>query len=146
MDRSVAGLVDALEASGRLDHTVFVFTSDNGHLFGEHRLWSKGVPFVESARVPLAIRMPGGPSGVQDDRLISVSADLPATLYDLAGIDAPTGGQSFAPLLRGQAQDRQGALLIEGWGTLLTLTDSGTSPYTGLPHVITNKMWCVIRP
>lgn len=117
VDRGVASLLDTLAELDLLDRTVVIFTSDNGHLFGEHRLWSKGVPYVESIGVPLAVLAPGGPSGVHDDRLVSATTDVPATLYDLAGIDAPTFGVSFAPLLRGESLAEQDHLLLEGYAT-----------------------------
>ncbi len=126
VDRGVAGVLDVLDAQGRLDDTVIVFTSDNGHLFGEHRLWSKGVPYEESLRVPLAIRLPGGVAGQHEARQVSVTTDLPATLFSLAGIDAPTAGTSLAPLLQGDHVELPDARLIEGYAT-------GWSPdYAGL--------------
>jgi len=117
VDRGVDSLLDTLTELDLMDNTVIVFTSDNGHLFGEHRLWSKGVPYQESIGVPLAVLAPGGPAGVHDDRLVSATTDLPATLYDLAGIDAPTAGVSFAPLLRGESLEAQDHLLLEGYAT-----------------------------
>jgi len=105
VDRSVAGIVDALEASGRIDDTVLVFTSDNGFLWGEHRLYSKGYAYQESLRVPLVVRMPGGATGLDSDHMVAITLDIPATLYDIAGIDAPTGGQSFLPILQGTEPD-----------------------------------------
>ncbi len=51
VDRGVARLWDALEATGEADDTVFVFTSDNGLFFGEHRLAaSKGRAYEEAIR------------------------------------------------------------------------------------------------
>ena len=37
VDDAVGDLLDALADTGRLDETLFVFTSDNGYLWGEHR-------------------------------------------------------------------------------------------------------------
>src|SRR5207245_2473957 len=48
VDREVAYLIRALERAGRLDHTIIAFTSDNGFLWGEHRLTSKVWPYEES--------------------------------------------------------------------------------------------------
>ena len=44
-----------VEAAGQLDNTYFVFMSDNGWLYGQHRLKSKGYPYEEAIRVPLVI-------------------------------------------------------------------------------------------
>ena len=53
LDEAVAGIVASLDAAGTLDDTVIMFTSDNGYLFGEHRLVGKNVPYEEAIRVPL---------------------------------------------------------------------------------------------
>ena len=53
VDRAVQAVVDAVEAAGRMKDTYFVFTSDNGFLLGEHRLFGKVWPYEESIRVPL---------------------------------------------------------------------------------------------
>ena len=59
VDRSVADLVRVLRARGELDRTVIAFTSDNGYLWGEHRLVQKIWFYEPSIRVPLVVRMPG---------------------------------------------------------------------------------------
>jgi N-acetylglucosamine-6-sulfatase len=48
------------------DHTVFVFTSDNGYSFGSHQWRGKLAPYDEETRVPLAIAGPGIAHGVAD--------------------------------------------------------------------------------
>ena len=52
-DRSLGTVLGALEASGRWDDTIVIFTSDHGDMCGSHGLRSKG-PFVydEIMRVP----------------------------------------------------------------------------------------------
>jgi arylsulfatase A-like enzyme len=50
----VATLVDALQATGTLETTYVVFTSDNGFHLGEHRMANgKRTPFEEAIRVPV---------------------------------------------------------------------------------------------
>lgn len=124
VDRAVADLLDALEAADRMDDTVFIFTSDNGTQWGEHRLRYKGVPYEESVRVPLLIRAPDGPTGI-DDRLVSVTTDLGATIYDLAGVDAPTDGRSLRPLLEGGDAGWRVNLQIEGYEGITVPTFAG---------------------
>ena len=88
VDEAVAGILDALEDSGRLSSTSVIFTSDNGHLWGEHRWKRKAVPYEESIRVPLVIRSDGLLSPGIDHRLV-VNIDLAPTIAGLAGIPAP---------------------------------------------------------
>ena len=59
VDEAIAALLDALDETGKLDETLFVLTSDNGHSWGEHRWVGKRVPYEESLRVPLVIRYDG---------------------------------------------------------------------------------------
>jgi N-acetylglucosamine-6-sulfatase len=87
-DDGVEQLVGALQASGELDNTLVIFTSDNGFMHGEHRIKSgKIVPYEESIRVPLLIRGPGftGGGSVRD---LSVNADLAPTILRATGVKA----------------------------------------------------------
>ena len=99
LDESVAGTVAALEASGVLDDTLFVFASDNGWLLGEHRAEKKTLPYEESLRVPLLVRGPGLPSGVRRNQPVGL-VDIPPTLLEAADATAtkPQDGVSLTGL------------------------------------------------
>ena len=48
VDDGVQRIVDALAASGELDSTLLMFTSDNGMEHGEHRIpFGKNLPYEE---------------------------------------------------------------------------------------------------
>lgn len=115
LDRAVVQLVDAVERLGKLDDTLFLFTSDNGLQWGEHGLTGKGKPYEESVRVPLFACVPGV-APRQDERLVAVNLDVPATVLDLAGVDAATRGRSLLPLLAGEARGWREELLLESAG------------------------------
>jgi N-acetylglucosamine-6-sulfatase len=114
VDRALGALLDALEAADMAENTVFVFTSDNGFMWGEHNLRSKGVPYEESIRVPLLIAAPGMAPGSVDE-MVAMNLDLPATLYGVAGLDAPSEGVDLRPLMRGEVDAVREQLLIEGY-------------------------------
>lgn len=102
VDLAVASFFTELQASGRLDNTFVIFTSDNGYSFGEHRLTAKGHLYEESIRVPLLIRGPGVIPG-RLTRLTS-NVDLTPTIVELAQATRPSGffnGQSFVDDLMG---------------------------------------------
>lgn len=103
LDRDVGRIVQALEDRGVLDRTIVVFASDNGFLWGEHRLMSKTWPYEEAVRVPLVIRTPWTESAVSDDRLVA-NVDLASTFAELAGTTPglTQDGRSLVPLLRGE--------------------------------------------
>src|SRR5438132_338681 len=54
LDDTVAAIVETLHSSRRLANTVIIFTSDNGILWGEHRIppGSKNLPYDPSVLVP----------------------------------------------------------------------------------------------
>jgi arylsulfatase A-like enzyme len=110
-DRGIGSLVRALDEAGELDRTVLVFTSDNGYLYGEHRIsGGKGRPYEPSIRVPLVI---AGPAEIVGDDArtidhVTANIDLAPTLLELAGAEpcrAPgqcrtLDGRSLVPLLQ----------------------------------------------
>ncbi len=105
IDDNVGRVLEALEASGELQHTLVVATTDNGQLMGEHGLQQKGLSYEPSIRVPLAMRLPGEiPAGTVTDRL-ALNVDLMPTLLELAGVSVPEDlqGTSLAPLWRDPA-------------------------------------------
>ena len=59
VDDLVGTLVTTLQRLDEWSRTVFVFTSDNGWMYGQHRLTDKVLGYEESIRVPLYIRAPG---------------------------------------------------------------------------------------
>ncbi len=115
VDRGVASIVSQLAATGVLDRTVIVFTSDNGYLNGEHRVYqSKALAYEPSIRVPLIIRGPGVANHRVSPALVS-NVDLAATLVDFAAArpGRTPDGRSLRPLLRDPSRVWSRDLLIE---------------------------------
>lgn len=134
LDREIGRLVALLRATGRLDRTVIVFTSDNGFLWGEHRLVSKVWPYEESIRVPLVVRVPWSTEPRVEDRP-ALNIDLAPTLTHLAGASAtaPVDGRSLVPLLRGGDDEPwRHRFLVEWLGRDLTSTGIGPPPYSAI--------------
>ncbi|MEQ8785793.1 MAG: sulfatase [Pirellulaceae bacterium] len=105
VDEGVGMLLDRLQASGRLDDTVFVVTSDHGYWYGEHGLSvERRLPYEEAARIPLLVRYP---EAIEAGSLIDAMAltiDFAPTLLELAGVKRPQSqdGRSLVPLLKGE--------------------------------------------
>ena len=99
VDDLVAAVVEALKEAGKLDDTVIIYTSDNGYMFGEHRLIGKSAAYEESIKVPLLISGPGIPKNEIRNQLVT-NLDLTATIVDLAHARPGTilDGRSLVPL------------------------------------------------
>lgn len=101
VDRAVGELVEALQASGRLDDAIVVLVGIHGEEFFEHGGAGHGRSlYEESIHVPLMIRAPKllapGKVTAPVDLL-----DLAPTLADLVGAPAPDGwqGESLVPVI-----------------------------------------------
>jgi arylsulfatase A-like enzyme len=106
IDAQLGRLLDALEASGELEKTLIIFTSDHGELLGDHGLMYKGCRFFEAlVHVPLIIAWPGRfRAGVRSRALVEL-VDLAPTVLEAAGLPVPEymQGRSLEPILSGRA-------------------------------------------
>ena len=114
VDDAVARILAALRQSGRMNNTMFVFTSDNGNLWGEHRWVAKGVPYEESIRVPIVVRYDPLVTGPAKSEAMALNIDLAPTFTDVAGVQAPGAeGHSLLPLLADPSLPGRGDFVIE---------------------------------
>jgi arylsulfatase A-like enzyme len=103
VDDAVGKIVNALKDAGRLDNTLIIYTSDNGFLWGEHRLDGKQTPWEESIRVPFIFRYdPITANTAQTNPNIVLNIDLAPTFADLGEVNTPhVDGESIFDLLNG---------------------------------------------
>ncbi|MEM7696093.1 MAG: sulfatase-like hydrolase/transferase [Pseudomonadota bacterium] len=115
LDHQIGRLMAHIEATGELDHTLIVFSSDHGELLGEHGLFGKYAWWENSYRVPLVIVDPRrkGAAGRRVDAYTE-SVDVMPTILEWLGADPiPLDGRSLGPFLDGgtPAQWRDGVML-----------------------------------
>ncbi|QIK66493.1 sulfatase-like hydrolase/transferase [Nocardioides sp. HDW12B] len=84
VDEGVERIIDTLRRRGELDRTIVVFTSDNGHMLGEHGQMGKNTYYEEALRVPFLARGPG--VGTGDSAKGSMIVDIAPSLAALAGV------------------------------------------------------------
>jgi arylsulfatase A-like enzyme len=132
LDRSVRSIVQALRARHELNRTVIVYTSDNGFLWGEHRLGGKVWPYQESTHVPLIVRTPWTTTPQRNNQPV-LNIDIAPTISQLAGIKPglPEDGRSLMPFLHGQPTPWRHAFLVEFLGRNM-LHQGGPPPYTAV--------------
>ena len=88
LDTQIGIILDALEASGKMDNTYIFFTADHGLAMGRHGLLGKQTMYDHSIRPPLMFAGPGIPKGKKVDSDIYLQ-DVMATSLELAGIVKP---------------------------------------------------------
>jgi arylsulfatase A-like enzyme len=106
IDAQVGRMLGALEATGQLENTLVIFTSDHGEMLGDHGIYAKGPYFYEPlVRVPLIVSWPGGFEGGRRSGAMVEMLDLTPALLDAAGLPHHPGmqGRSLWPLLAGEA-------------------------------------------
>lgn len=111
VDEQVGKALKLLENKGQLDNTLIVVTSDHGMPFPR----CKGQAYLDSNRVPLAVRWPEGiaASGRVADDYVSF-IDLAPTFLDVAGVEEPgpimqpITGKSIVPIF----EAKQGGRII----------------------------------
>ena len=88
VDDSVGKLYEALESMGELDNTLFIFTSDNGLLNGEHGMVDKRTAHEPSIRIPLVVRYPAltPPDKPRIVQAQVLTLDFAPTILDICGV------------------------------------------------------------
>jgi arylsulfatase A-like enzyme len=104
VDAMVGRLVAGMRALGLYDQATLVVTSDHGEEFWEHAGFEHGHSlYDELVRVPLILRLPGGPAGVARGEQVRL-VDVMPTLFDELGVEPleTFEGRSLLPLLAGE--------------------------------------------
>ena len=119
VDDAVAGILEALADAGKLENTLVVFTSDNGHTWGEHRWSGKRVAYDESIRVPLVVRWDARSDPARKVRRPVLNLDVAPTITRAAGVTVPgRDGRSLISLIRGRPVGWRSRFLIEYYDTV----------------------------
>ncbi len=114
VDDLVMRIIDTLTATGKLDDTVILYTSDNGFLWGEHNLIRKHWHFEEVIRVPMLMRYPDLVGNRVESRVVS-NLDMAPTFAAIAGVapGRPTDGRNLLPMIERPQTFWDEAVLLE---------------------------------
>ncbi|WP_207592921.1 sulfatase-like hydrolase/transferase [Halomontanus rarus] len=114
LDECVSRLLRTLEDEGSRDDTIVAYTSDHGCHFRTRPGEYKRTCHESAVRVPAILSGPGFDTRRTIDQVRSL-VDLGPTLLDAAGVAIPTemDGESFLPLARGEAPEREGEAFIQ---------------------------------
>ncbi len=118
LDSCVGILQQTLKETGLDENTLFIFTSDHGHMVKSHGFENKQRPYEESILVPMLIRYPEvfGGKGKKNDMLIGTQ-DLMPTLLGLCGLPIPdtVEGEDKSAIMKGKTKDKTDAVLIASY-------------------------------
>jgi arylsulfatase A-like enzyme len=110
VDDQLSHLFDYLDATGLIDSTLVVLTSDHGEMGGDHWLLEKVGYWDESFHVPLIIRDPDPAASATRGRVVhsfTESVDVLPTICTWLGIEVPLQADGFAlqPFITGDGAD-----------------------------------------
>ncbi len=101
IDDSLGRIMQTLRRMDRERETLVIFTSDGGHLWGEHGLIDKRCAYEESMRIPLLAHWPAQiRAGGRCDALVA-NIDIAPSMLELAGVSLPAAvdGRSLYGLM-----------------------------------------------
>ena len=109
LDDHVGQVWQALEDTGQLENTIFVYTSDHGEALGDHGLWLKNNLLEPAAHIPLLVAGPSVPAGRRVAHVTS-HVDMVQALLEWAGASGGSDlrGHSLLPLMSGTSGDHPG--------------------------------------
>jgi arylsulfatase A-like enzyme len=89
VDRGITQIISTLKEEDIYNNTTIIFMSDNGYLFGEHRLRGKVSLYEEAIRVPAGISSPHISKGIVDSTNFFLNIDLAPTILSLCQAQTP---------------------------------------------------------
>ncbi len=115
IDNEISKIRAQLIKKGLDKNTVIILMGDNGYFLGERQLAGKWLMYDNSIRVPLIIFDPRV-NKHQDIKDMALNIDVPQTILDLAGLQAPKTwqGKSLMPLVNKETKSiERDTILIE---------------------------------
>jgi len=101
IDEKIGEILQTLEETGYLDHSIVIFTSDHGDCLTDHGHSQKWTMYDTITRMPTIVWAPGRCPGGRRVKAMCQQFDLAPTILELANasIDYPMAAKSLLPLL-----------------------------------------------
>ena len=149
VDQQLGRLFDRLKALGHWENTLVVVVADHGQGLGDHDHWAHRLLYDEQIRVPLIVRVPGGPRRTVVTEPVSTT-DIYPTVLGALGIELPgrVNGRDLGGLMLGQAQPSRSiyAEALNGYD-LSASTMLRKRPQDDILYSLTDGAWKLIyRP
>lgn len=128
-DRWLGKILDVLDKYHLWEDTMVIFTTDHGHMLGEHHWMAKNYmpAYNEIYHIPLMISLPGMNSQTRCAALTQ-NIDLMPTILDFFGIGQadcrhPLHGSSLLPLIRKEKSHIRDAVIYGMFGRQVNICD-----------------------
>ena len=136
LDEGIGALRSELKKRNMLENTIFIFTSDHGFRYSQHRHYGKRLPYDRITRVPFLVTGPGVPKNRKCNQLLA-NIDIAPTLVELAGAQQPAtcDGKPFSKLMlnpEAHAELGRDGILIENWGQAVSHTSIVSATYSSM--------------
>lgn len=97
VDDNVGRVIDWLRERQCYDHTLMMYTSDQGFFLGDHGWFDKRLMYEEALRMPFVLSYPDSVPAGQRHSGIVTNVDLASTILEAAGVESYEGiqGRSF---------------------------------------------------
>lgn len=128
-DQWLGKLMDRLQENEMWEDTLFILTTDHGHLLGEHGWTGKNDMHVynELAHLPLMIKLPGNKRAGDRVEALTQNIDLMPTILEYYDIEIPetVRGKSLKGVLEKNVSEKDHReVALYGWhGKTVNITD-----------------------
>ncbi|MFW2348613.1 MAG: family 78 glycoside hydrolase catalytic domain [Wenyingzhuangia sp.] len=115
VDLEIKKIRAKLKETGQDKNTVIIVMGDNGYFLGERQFAGKWLMYDNSIRVPLIVFDPRIDQHQDIDEMV-LNIDVPQTIVDIAGVEAPSTwqGKSLMPLVNQEKKSiERDTILIE---------------------------------
>lgn len=153
VDDMVGKITAEIDRLGESQNTLAIITSDNGYLWGEHRVLDKRMPYTDSETTPLIMRWTDHiPADTTNENMVS-TVDMLPTLLGAAGV-TPTlkylldGTSMLTGARRTQILVEYGRSLdapLPPWSTVITPTEQYTEWYDATTGAVTAREYYDLR-
>ncbi len=126
-DHWLGKLLDKMDQYDLWEDTLLIFTTDHGHILGEHGFTGKNIMHLynEIAHIPLMIHLPGSDGAGRRVNALTQNIDMMPTILDYHGIACPDDvhGLSWRDFLEGGDELKRDAVIYGIHGRAMNITD-----------------------
>ncbi len=138
MDYWFGELIKELERQNSLEDTLIIFTTDHGHMLGEHGATGKNLwhAWNEMAHIPLIVHLPGSACAGERRTQLTQNTDVLPTVMEYFGlpVNHPIHGRSWRDILEKNLPSERDCILYGWYGQTVNLTDGKCTYFRSPAH------------